>query len=82
MEENQKIEKLLEKMTQLLKEIEKLRQSRESAEIPKQSGKTTVLGNFVNLAQTEEGISSRDSYIKWNLFKLDSRFGSIGTCHG
>ena len=59
MGENQTIEKLLEKMTQLLKEIEKLRQSRESAEIPKQSGKTTVLGNCVNLAQTEEAISSQ-----------------------
>ena len=50
MGENQRIEKLLEKMTQLLKEIEKLRESN-SVEIPKQSGKTTVLGNFVNVAE-------------------------------
>jgi hypothetical protein len=32
-------------------------------EISKQSGKTTVLGNFVNLAQTEEGVSNRASML-------------------
>jgi hypothetical protein len=46
-------------MTQLPKEIEKLRQPKKSMEIPKHHGKTTVLGNCVNLAYTEEGISSR-----------------------
>jgi hypothetical protein len=39
MGENQRINKLLEKMTQFLKEIEKLRQS-VSVEIPNQSEKT------------------------------------------
>jgi hypothetical protein len=58
MGENQRIEKLLEKMSQLLKEIDKLRQ-------PKKSGnfnakwKNNSPRKLVNLAQTEEGISNR-----------------------
>jgi hypothetical protein len=46
---NQRIEKLLEKMSQLLKEIDKLRQPKKYVKIPKQSGKTIVLENIVNL---------------------------------
>jgi hypothetical protein len=55
MGENQRIEKLLEKMTQLMKEIEELRESKKIAEVPKQGEKTTALQNCVNLAQAEEG---------------------------
>jgi hypothetical protein len=43
----------------LLKEIDKLKQPKKSVEIPKQSGKTKILENFVNLAQMEEGISNQ-----------------------
>jgi hypothetical protein len=39
MGENQRIEKLLQKMSQFLKEIDKLKQPKKSVEIPKQSGK-------------------------------------------
>jgi hypothetical protein len=59
MGENQRIEKLLEKMTQLIKEIEELRESKKIAEVPKQGEKTTALQNCVNLAQAEEGMSNR-----------------------
>ena len=84
MGENQQIEKLLEKLDQLMKaktvnnltlmvkgtdevlqisakELKKLRQLKQSATSPKQSGRTTILGNLVNLAQTEKGISSQAS---------------------
>ena len=40
------------------KELEKLRQPKSSVESPIPSGKTTILGNLVNLAQTE-GMSNR-----------------------
>jgi hypothetical protein len=59
MGENQRIEKLLEKMTQLIKEIEELRESKKIAEVPKQGEKTTALQNCVNLTQAEEGMSNR-----------------------
>uniref|UniRef100_A0ACD5ZUN6 Uncharacterized protein n=1 Tax=Avena sativa TaxID=4498 RepID=A0ACD5ZUN6_AVESA len=59
MVENQRIEKLLEKMTQLMKEIEELRESKKIAEVPKQGEKTTSLQNCVNLAQAKEGMSNR-----------------------
>jgi hypothetical protein len=39
MGENQRIEKLLEKMSQFLKEIDKLKQPKKSVEIPKKIGK-------------------------------------------
>jgi hypothetical protein len=41
------------------KDLETLRKANRSAERANQSGKTTVLGNFVNLAQIEEGISNQ-----------------------
>jgi transposase InsO family protein len=59
MGENQRMEKLLEKMTQLMKEIEELRESKKIVEVPKQGEKTTALQNCINLAQAEEGMSNR-----------------------
>ena len=40
------------------KDLETLRKANRSAERANQNGKTTILGNFVNLAQIKEGISN------------------------
>jgi hypothetical protein len=69
MAETQGIEKVLEKLAQILtgkgssevldilEELEKSSQLKKDPGIPKQSGKTTNLGNFVNLAPTSNEVS-------------------------
>ena len=48
------------------KDLEKMRQSERSADRVIQSGKTTILGNSVNLAQTKSGALSHAS-VQMNL---------------
>jgi hypothetical protein len=77
MGEHQIIEKLLEKMTQLLKEIEKLRQSKKSG-----NSKAKWKNNGPRKSCTYKIRYLKSGYyVKWNfLFTLDTIFGSVSTC--
>jgi hypothetical protein len=85
MAETQGIEKVLEKLAQILtakgscevldilEELEKSSQLKKDPGNPKQSGKTTNLGNFVNLPPTSNEVS-RSNWI------LDSGASTHVTC--